>query len=75
MKGIQGEKLQNTYLTLRVNSHQRRLYFRDVRMYMKVHKRTLPPLPSYSLPFSLPLQKTQKPNPEGELTETEEKRE
>jgi len=64
MKAIEGEALRNAYLKVTVNAAHRRLYFRDVRMYTKVPRRTLPPLPPY--PHS------HKPPPHAHLTETED---
>lgn len=47
MKTHEGENLRNAYLTLQVHAKQRRLYFRDVKMYMKVTRGTHPPIPIY----------------------------
>jgi hypothetical protein len=47
MKSLEADHLRNVYMTLQVNAKLRRLYLRDVKMYMKVTKKNRPPLPIY----------------------------
>ncbi len=49
MKYILSQIPPNAFLKVNVNSSTRKIYFKDVKIYRKIIKKTHPPLPAYTV--------------------------